>query len=52
MTHEFIEIAFTCAYQKDIAIQGKLYVTQNRLCFHSNILGFVTVVGLVKDMTQ
>ncbi|KAI9204558.1 uncharacterized protein BJ171DRAFT_618603 [Polychytrium aggregatum] len=41
---DFLIDALSCALQKDIAVQGKLYLTQNRLCFHSNILSFVTVL--------
>lgn len=33
---------FTCAYRKDILIQGKLYLTDQHVCFYSNILGLVT----------
>ncbi|KAH6589479.1 hypothetical protein BASA61_005610 [Batrachochytrium salamandrivorans] len=29
--------------QKDIAIQGRLFITPSRLCFHSNIFGYVTL---------
>ncbi|KAJ3118756.1 hypothetical protein HDU96_009345 [Phlyctochytrium bullatum] len=35
---------FTVALQKELALQGKIYITQNRICFHSNILGFVNVL--------
>ncbi|KAI8800352.1 hypothetical protein BJ742DRAFT_860139 [Cladochytrium replicatum] len=35
---------FPCALQKEIAIQGRVFLTQNRVCFHSNLLGFVTVL--------
>ncbi|KAI0244582.1 hypothetical protein L0F63_006593 [Massospora cicadina] len=30
-----------CALQKDILITGRLYVTQERICFHSNLFGWV-----------
>lgn len=33
---------FTCAYRKDLLIQGKLYLSEHHLCFHSNIIGLVT----------
>lgn len=32
----------TCALRKDILIQGKLYLTEHNICFHSNIIGLVT----------
>ncbi|XP_026576344.1 GRAM domain-containing protein 2B isoform X1 [Pseudonaja textilis] len=30
---------FTCALQKEIMYQGKLYVSENWICFHSNVFG-------------
>ena len=33
---------FTCAYRKDILVQGKLYLSESHICFHSNIIGLVT----------
>ncbi|ODV87131.1 hypothetical protein CANARDRAFT_186558, partial [[Candida] arabinofermentans NRRL YB-2248] len=33
---------FTCAFRKEILIQGKLYVSEYNLSFHSNIIGLVT----------
>ncbi|GME82539.1 unnamed protein product [Ambrosiozyma monospora] len=33
---------FTCAYRKDILIQGKLYLSENNVSFHSGILGLAT----------
>lgn len=30
-----------CALQKDILVTGRLYVTQERICFHSNLFGWV-----------
>ncbi|KAI9340017.1 hypothetical protein DFJ73DRAFT_762704 [Zopfochytrium polystomum] len=44
--------AINCGLLKDIVLQGKLYITQNRLCFHSNILGFVTMIELVIHFNQ
>ncbi|KAI8840527.1 hypothetical protein BC829DRAFT_403229 [Chytridium lagenaria] len=35
---------FSVALQKELVLQGKIYLTQNRICFHSNILGFVNVL--------
>ncbi|TPX44985.1 hypothetical protein SeLEV6574_g04160 [Synchytrium endobioticum] len=36
---------YTCALQKEnLMIQGRIFLTQNRICFHSNIVGFVTVL--------
>ncbi len=39
-------IVFSCALQKEIAVQGRIYLTQSRICFYSSILGFVTVVTM------
>lgn len=33
----------TCALKRDVLIQGRLYLTQNRVCFYSSIMGFTTV---------
>lgn len=41
---ETIFAYFSVALQKDIAVQGKMYVTQNLVCFYSSILSFVTVL--------
>ncbi|OUM51269.1 hypothetical protein BVG19_g361 [[Candida] boidinii] len=32
---------FACAYKKDILIQGRMYVTDKHICFHSKIIGLV-----------
>lgn len=32
----------TCALRKDILIQGKIYLTEKNICFHSNIIGLTT----------
>ncbi|TPX45078.1 hypothetical protein SeLEV6574_g04106 [Synchytrium endobioticum] len=31
---------FACAWQKEILIQGRLYVSERHVCFHANILGW------------
>ena len=35
---------YSCAVQKEILVHGRMYVTQEHLCFHSNIFGFETSV--------
>ena len=45
---DFVLDVFPAALQKDIAIQGKCFLTQNRVCFYSNILGFVNYVHCFK----
>lgn len=33
---------YSCALQRDILLQGKLYISEKHVCFNSNILGYVT----------
>ncbi|RCK55647.1 Membrane-anchored lipid-binding protein YSP2 [Candida viswanathii] len=33
---------FSCAFSKDILVQGKMYLSDHYICFNSNILGWVT----------
>ncbi|GEQ69764.1 hypothetical protein JCM33374_g3438 [Metschnikowia sp. JCM 33374] len=33
---------FACAISREILLQGRVYVTENCLCFNSNLLGWVT----------
>ncbi|WVQ86067.1 hypothetical protein IAT38_008235 [Cryptococcus sp. DSM 104549] len=50
---------YGCALSKDILVQGRLYVSENHICFHANIFGWVTDVviafteikGIEKKMT-
>ena len=52
-SQDFLIDLFGCALQKDIAIQGRMFLTQARICFYSNILGFVTVLVIeFSDVTQ
>lgn len=37
----FIE-DFACAYRKEILVQGRLYLSEHHISFHSNIIGLVT----------
>ncbi|CAO3585261.1 unnamed protein product [Absidia cylindrospora] len=37
---------FKCALQKDVLLQGRLYITKYYVCFKSNILGYITTVEL------
>ncbi|KAJ3354225.1 hypothetical protein HDU91_005793 [Kappamyces sp. JEL0680] len=41
---DYVLDVFSAALQKEVLVQGKCYLTQNRLCFYSNILGFVNIV--------
>ncbi|KAJ3730066.1 hypothetical protein DFJ43DRAFT_463781 [Lentinula guzmanii] len=50
---------YGCALQREILIQGRLYISENHICFHANILGWITdlsipideIVSLEKKMT-
>lgn len=39
-------IDYKCALQKDILLQGHLYVSEHHVCFKSNIFGWVTNVRI------
>ncbi|KAI3662462.1 hypothetical protein MP638_003602 [Amoeboaphelidium occidentale] len=41
---------FSCALQKDIIVQGRLYISRGHMCFNSNIFGWVT--NLVISLTD
>ncbi|KYB29361.1 protein Aster-B isoform X2 [Tribolium castaneum] len=43
---ERLLVDYSCALQKEILAQGRLYVTQNYLCFYANILGWETTLKL------
>ncbi|KAJ3193988.1 hypothetical protein HK101_003697 [Irineochytrium annulatum] len=53
---DYVVEVFAIALQRDIVIQGKIFLTQNRICFHSNILGFLNVLVIhlnsVKDIKK
>lgn len=40
----FVSIDYACALQKDILVQGRLYLSENWLCFYSNIFRWETTV--------
>ena len=40
-------VDYGCALQRDILIQGRLYISENHVCFHANIFGWVTDVSFV-----
>eukprot|EP00124_Ichthyophonus_hoferi_P000787 Ihof_evm14s32 gene=Ihof_evmTU14s32 len=45
LDEELIEV-YICALQQYILLQGRLYITTNYCCFHSNIIGWETVLTL------
>ncbi|CAK6441661.1 unnamed protein product [Pipistrellus nathusii] len=43
---------YACALQKDILLQGRLYLSENWLCFHSNIFKWETTISIaLKNIT-
>uniref|UniRef100_A0A3Q2Q0Y5 GRAM domain containing 1A n=1 Tax=Fundulus heteroclitus TaxID=8078 RepID=A0A3Q2Q0Y5_FUNHE len=46
-------IVYSCALQKDILLQGRLYLSENWLCFYSNIFRWETTITIqLKDVTS
>ncbi|XP_073413335.1 GRAM domain-containing protein 2B isoform X2 [Dendrobates tinctorius] len=43
---EMLKESFTCALQKEILYQGKLYISENWICFHSKVFGKDTKIGI------
>lgn len=39
---------YTCALQKDILYQGKMFISDNWICFHSKVFGRDTKVRYCK----
>lgn len=42
--HSWLTTDYGCALAKDILVHGRLYVSENHICFHSNLFGWVTDV--------
>ncbi|THH18632.1 hypothetical protein EW146_g2399 [Bondarzewia mesenterica] len=50
---------YGCALQREILIQGRIYISENHICFHANIFGWITdlvipiyeILSLDKRMT-
>jgi hypothetical protein len=40
-------IDYKCALQKEILLQGHIYVSEHHVCFKSNIFGWVTNVTII-----
>ncbi|KAG0666015.1 hypothetical protein C6P44_004184 [Monosporozyma unispora] len=50
---EKLIIDHSCALSRDILLQGRIYISNQHLCFYSNILGWVsTVVIPFKEIVQ
>lgn len=37
-------VDYGCALQRDILIQGRLYISENHMCFYANIFGWITTL--------
>ncbi|EDO45283.1 predicted protein [Nematostella vectensis] len=42
---EQLIVDYSCALQRDILVHGRLYISQNWLCFYANIFGWETFVS-------
>ncbi|KAI0281257.1 GRAM domain-containing protein [Russula aff. rugulosa BPL654] len=50
---------YGCALQREILVQGRIYISENHICFYANIFGWITnlvvpiyeIVSLEKKMT-
>uniref|UniRef100_A0A8C2ASR9 GRAM domain containing 1A n=1 Tax=Cyprinus carpio TaxID=7962 RepID=A0A8C2ASR9_CYPCA len=50
---ERLIVDYSCALQRDILLQGRLYLSENWLCFYSNIFRWETTITiLLKDVTS
>ena len=39
---DYLIETYSCAISRDLLIQGRMYVSEAHLCFHSNIFGWIT----------
>ncbi|CCK69638.1 Ysp2p KNAG_0C05400 [Huiozyma naganishii CBS 8797] len=52
-SHERLIVDHSCALSRDILLQGRIYISDQHLCFYSNILGWVsTVIIPFKEIVQ
>ena len=42
----FMFLDYSCALSRDILLHGRLFVSQNWICFYSNIFGWETLVRI------
>ncbi|XP_056415918.1 protein Aster-C isoform X2 [Hyla sarda] len=50
---EKLIVDYACALQKDILLQGRLYLTENWICFHSNIFRWETSICIsLREVTS
>ncbi|KAK2464892.1 hypothetical protein APHAL10511_002968 [Amanita phalloides] len=44
---------YGCALQREILIQGRMHVSENHICFHANIFGWITDLSIpIYDITS
>ncbi|KAG6895191.1 hypothetical protein C0992_002686 [Termitomyces sp. T32_za158] len=44
---------YGCALQREILIQGRLYISENHICFHANIFGWITDLSIpINEVTH
>ncbi|KAM4606369.1 protein Aster-C isoform 2-T2 [Polymixia lowei] len=48
---ERLIVDYTCALQRDILLQGRLYLSENWLCFYSNVFRGTKITLTLKDIT-
>lgn len=48
---ERLIVDYTCALQRDILLQGRLYLSENWLCFYSNVFRGTKIVLTLRDIT-
>ncbi|XP_054613845.1 GRAM domain-containing protein 2B-like isoform X7 [Dunckerocampus dactyliophorus] len=44
--HEALQQSYTCALQRDILYQGRMFLSQNWICFHSKVFGRDTKIAI------
>ncbi|XP_055007071.1 protein Aster-C isoform X2 [Boleophthalmus pectinirostris] len=47
---ETLVVDYPCALQRDILLQGRLYVTETYLCFYSNVFRGTKITLILKDI--
>ncbi|XP_034025301.1 protein Aster-C isoform X2 [Thalassophryne amazonica] len=45
-------VDYPCALQRDILLQGRLYLSENWLCFYSNVFWGTKIILSLKDITS
>ncbi|KAL6462825.1 hypothetical protein MHYP_G00292470 [Metynnis hypsauchen] len=49
---ERLIVDYTCALQKDILLQGRIYLTENWLCFYSNVFWGTKIMLNMRDIAS